>query len=459
MTNQSAKMATVQDFKLSRYGRASTVASPVNHMMAAFAGDFREGTDVNLGVGYVNEQTIPRELIQASLAHVTANPQIYRTPFNYGGPAGAGYLVDSIRRFFADRRIGGLTRELLETKQIVIGASGATSLLEALATVLGPGIVLTSDPNYYIYTDLLDRIGFEIVAVPEDDDGIDTDRLAQAIDALGERRQEVSFVYVVTVNNPTCSILSNARRGKLVRIVTQLGNRLGRKVPLLMDTAYELLVHDPDVPRPESALLHDESGIVYEIGTLSKILAPALRIGFMIGEASNLTEAVVQKVSDVGFSAPLVNQGIASHLLDHCVDQQLDEVKRGYRAKARRMQRWIDEHLGEHLSHCVGGSAGFYFYLTLNKIETHEQSPFFRFLSRTTGDHKMDGRPGGRRPRVIYVPGEYCVHPAGALVDVSRRQLRLSYGFEEIERIEQALRLMGQACRYAIEHGDNISMT
>ena len=439
----------MNDFSLSAYGSASTVPSPVNRMMAAFAADFREGTDINLGVGYVNEATIPRGLIREALAHVTDHPQIYRSPFNYGGPAGSPVLVEAIRRFYIERRIGGLTPEVLAGKQFIVGVSGATSLLEALAGILPAGIVLTSDPNYYIYTNLLERLGFEIVAVPEDEAGIDTDRLAEAIGALRNRRDRVSFVYVVTVSNPTCSVLSNERRRRLVEIVTDLSVAIGRKVPLLMDAAYELLVHDPTVPRPKSALLYDRLGIVHEIGTLSKILAPALRIGFLIGAESPLTAALVQKVSDVGFSAPLANQGIAARLLQQGVDGQLEAVNRGYRHKAQRMRGWIDRHLGGVLADCRGGSAGFYFYLTFKDLDTHEDSAFFRFLARRTGDGRIDGPAGARPPRVAYIPGQHCVHPRGALVEVGRRQLRLSYGFEELDRIESALAIMGEACAYA----------
>ena len=50
---------------------------------------------------------------------------------------------------------------------------------------------------------------------------------------------------------------------------------------------------------------------------------------------------------------------------------------------------------------------------------------------------------------MIYIPGQYCVHPAGELVRVGRRQLRLSYAYEELPAIERAIRLMRQAVDYA----------
>ena len=70
------------DVSLSPYGNASSTPSPVNRMMDAFAADFRPGCDINLGVGYVNERTIPVALIREALEHVLANPSRHKTPFN-----------------------------------------------------------------------------------------------------------------------------------------------------------------------------------------------------------------------------------------------------------------------------------------------------------------------------------------------------------------------------------------
>jgi DNA-binding transcriptional MocR family regulator len=439
----------LETIELSEYGRASSVPSPVNRMMAAFAADFRDCLDINLGVGYVNENTIPRGWIEEALHEVLADPQKHRVALNYGGPTGSANLIESIRRFHVERGIGGLTEDVLRKNEIIIGPNGATSLLEGIAHVLAPGIVVTCDPMYYIYCNFLERMGFQVCAVPEDEEGLDTDRLEATLRDLGERRRDIRFFYVVTVSNPTCSILSNRRRRRLVEIGARLSRDLRRKVPVVFDKAYENLIHDPTAERPESGLLVDELGIVYEIGTLSKILAPALRIGYMIGPAGPLVKAMVQKTSDAGFSAPLITQEIASCLLDRHVVEQIERVNAGYRQKAAATRRWIDAHLGEWLGACSGGKAGFYFYLTFERIETHERSAFFRFLSRTTGRPPIDEPDGKRGPRVAYIPGEFCVHPGGEMVEPGRRQLRLSYGFEELPRIGQAVRLMREAAAHA----------
>lgn len=435
--------------RLSPYGQASTRPAPVSRMMAEFSHDFRDGIDLNLGIGYVNENTIPVESFQAALQAVAADPVRYRQAFNYGSPAGAANLIGALRRFLAGPRGAGLTPALLETRTLAIGACGATSLLDAIAQVLPAGIFVTSDPMYYIYAEALERRGFEILAVPEDQEGPDLDALRRKLAALGPRTDEIACFYFVTVNNPSCTLLSNRRRRALLDVAAELCRRLDRRIPIFYDLAYEWLLHDPAVEPFRSVLSDDELGITFEIGTLSKILAPALRIGYVLGPAGPLMNALVQKTSDIGFSAPVFVQEMAGYLLDHGIDQQLDQVNAGYRAKARAVRAGLDLHLGEYLEEVRGGSAGFYFYLTFRDIETHPDSAFFRFLTRTTGDPAVDGPAGAMHPRVLYIPGTYCVDSRGDLAERGRRQLRLSYGFEEAGRIVDALSVMREAAEYA----------
>ena len=337
----------IRDVLLSEYGKASSVPSAVNRMMTDFAVGFRDGYDINLGVGYVNENTIPRQQIQIACEAVLANPKKYRAALNYGGAQGSPNLIASIRKFHVDNRIGGIKKDTFNTRDIVIGANGATSLLESVTHLLPAGIVFTADPMYYIYCNDLGRKGFTVVAIPEDNEGLQTDLLRAKLDTLRSGKESIQFFYVVTVNNPSCTILSNRRKREIVEIVTQLSYEVGRKIPLFFDNAYRDLVHDNTVEPLESALCYDELGIVSEIGTLSKILAPGLRIGYLIGPKGAFLNSIIQRTSDIGFSAPLINQEIASYLLDNGIEAQIEKVNKGYRQKAKQVKTWITELLGD----------------------------------------------------------------------------------------------------------------
>ena len=441
----------IRDVLLSEYGKASSVPSAVNRLMTDFAVGFRDKCDINLGVGYVNEQTIPHQQIQRACEKVLAHPKKYRASLNYGGAQGSPNLIESLRRFHIENRIGGITEQTLNNRGIIIGANGATSLLESITHLLPAGIVLTADPMYYIYCNDLERKGFSVIAIPEDDKGLDTELLKAKLAALGDEKQAIRFLYVVTVNNPTCTILSNNRKRELVDIVTRLSYEVGRKIPIFFDNAYRDLVHDSSVQPLESPLCYDTLGIVSEIGTLSQIIAPGLRIGYLIGPNGPFLNSIIQRTSDIGFSAPLINQEIASYLLDHGIEAQIEKVNSGYHQKAKQVKAWIAELLGDSVQECRGGSAGFYYYLTLKQTATDATSNFFRFLTLTTGKESIDGPLDAQHPKVIYIPGEHCVHPNGEMVEVGRQQLRISYGFEELPQIHTALKLMKSAIAYSIE--------
>jgi 2-aminoadipate transaminase len=459
----TSPLLQLADVRLSEYGQSCARPSPVSQLMQEFSRGFRVGVDVNLGVGYVNEDTIPGEAIAAAFNYVATHPEQYPHAYNYGESKGSQRLESALRRFFLRHELGGYTRATLEQREFAIGANGATSLLFAFAQVMPRGVVITSDPQYYIYSDMLRRLGFSLRTVAEDDDGIDLDALETLLEGCGD---EVSFVYIVTVGNPSAAILSNERRERLTRAVTRLSRRLGRKVPLLLDEAYEWLIHDAAHDSAAtrgaqylSGALWDELGLVYELGTLSKVLAPSLRIGFVLGPAGVLLDALIQCTNDIGFSAPLLNQEACAYLLDTVVDDHVRSVRDGYATKGKLVKAALDRELSAWLEHCVGGRAGFYYYLTLKGIETHSASPFYAHCSRTTGELAT-----AELPRIIYLPGNLCVDQS---VDAdgskspaavrSARQMRLSFGFASSTELERGITLLGEAARAAKDAQAKIS--
>ena len=63
------------NYSFSALAQASLTPSAINELTAGFAEDFREGVDINLGVGYVNDRTIPFEAIQKAYAEIVARPE------------------------------------------------------------------------------------------------------------------------------------------------------------------------------------------------------------------------------------------------------------------------------------------------------------------------------------------------------------------------------------------------
>ncbi len=429
-------------YHFSNLAKASITPSVVNQLTASFAEDFREGLDINLGVGYVNDKTIPTNAIQEAYTEIINDPIKYRNALNYGGPEGSPNLREAIKSYYLKYEIGDLQESDFVHRKILIGANGATSLLDAFSDLIQPGIVITADPYYYIYTETLENKGFKILGIPEDEEGLNTEALRTALSDIA--LHEISFFYIVTVNNPSTILLSNKRKQEIVDIAQEVSQITNKKIPVLFDKAYEDIIHNSAAIKPISGLKHDQFQQVFEVGTLSKILAPALRIGYMICPDNEFAQVMTQRTSDIGFSAPLINQEIAGWLLQNYIHQQKEQVNTGYQAKAKFIIKLLNQYLKPYINRFSGGDAAFYFYITFNNIRTDKSSDFFKYLSRTTGNPEIDGK-NEKKARLIYIPGTIC-----SKTDAAKYQLRLSYGFEEPEVFEKAVKMMAEACSYSL---------
>lgn len=438
-------MATSTSF--TSYGKNLLEVAPVSRLMASFARDFRPEIDINVGVGYVNEATLPYVALVEATRMVVDSPNTYRSSLNYGDPAGSHQLRSAIMNMLTSQALAG-DDVVIRSKEILVGTNGATSLLEGLAQILEPGLVIMSDPVYYIYSYFLERKGFRILALPEDAHGLVPDRLEEALSGDASDLVDLRFIYVVSISNPTSTVLTNDRRHRIVDIVNRFVDRSGRYIPLIFDQAYSGLIHDPQVEPQESAFRHDRNQLVHEIGTLSKILAPALRIGYIVGPTGELMSALQERNSDAGFSASVINQQIAAVLLNEFLPSQQRRVLDGYRQRAVEVRHAINEKLAGYIEEVRGGQAGFYYYITFKEIPTHDNSDFYKFLSRTTGNKKVDNSEGFILPRVAYIPGQYCVSASGELIAHGNRSLRFSYGFEPLDRLISAVAMIAEAAEY-----------
>jgi DNA-binding transcriptional MocR family regulator len=432
----------------SGYGDKLSQKAPVSQLMASFARDFRPGIDINVGVGYVNEETLPYEAVIEATKKVLSSPEEFRSTLNYGDPAGTRHLRKAIHDMLVDDALPE-DKALIRTKEVLVGTNGATSILEGIAQSFEPGIVIMADPVYYIYSYFLERKGYQIIGLPEDAHGMIPESLEAILNSPKVSPDSLRFIYVVSVSNPTSTILSDHRRHQIVDIVNRYCEEKKVFIPLIFDQAYMGLIHDPTVEHQSSSFRNDRNHLVFEVGTLSKILAPALRIGYILGSSGPIMHMLEERNTDVGFSASPLNQQISAVLLRDYLQEQRSEVLKGYQERAQRIRQAIDDQLGPWLSEVRGGQAGFYFYLSFDGVETHPESHFYHYLSRTTGNPAIDGSHSHKNIRLAYIPGEFCVLKGGELEEEGRRSLRFSYGFEPIEKLIQAVHLIKEALEYS----------
>jgi 2-aminoadipate transaminase len=154
----------------------------------------------------------------------------------------------------------------------------------------------------------LKRRGVNIVGVPVDHDGLRIDALKAALEDLARRAIRPKYIYTIpTVQNPTATVMSEGRRVELLDLASRHG------VPIFEDECYADLVWDGRRPRALRAMANDDR--VVHIGSFSKTIAPALRIGFLVAGWPLMSRILAVK-SDGG-SGALEQMVLAEYCGEH----------------------------------------------------------------------------------------------------------------------------------------------
>ena len=189
-------------------------------------------------------------------------------------------------------------------REDIVVTTGSQQAISLVADVLlGPGDnVVVENPTWPGALEAFQQRGANLLPIPVDRDGMDVDRLEELLVS-----QAPKLIYAVpTFHNPTGSVMSAERRMKLVNLARRYD------VPILEDDALREVRFGMPLPRPLAAL--DTSGNVVHIGSFTKALLPAARIGYLSGPAP-LREAVVERKrwADL-FTTPLMQMLVAEYL-------------------------------------------------------------------------------------------------------------------------------------------------
>ena len=218
---------------------------------------------------------------------------------------------------------------------IVSGSLQALDLVNHALLARGDTVIIEQDTYQGALTRLA-RLGVNTVGIPLDGEGMRMDALAAALAGLKRRSIRPKYIYTIpTVQNPTGTVMHESRRAELLKLSEQYG------APIFEDDCYADLVWDGQ--RPPALHAMSRTGGVIHIGSFSKSIAPALRVGFIVAGWDILSRMLALK-TDAG-SGALEQMVLAEYCAPH-FSEHVPALRRGLRAKLDTLMEALNEQFG-----------------------------------------------------------------------------------------------------------------
>ena len=310
----------------------------------------------------------------------------------------------------------------IENADLIVTTGSQQALDLVGKTLINPGDkVIVEGPTFLATIQCFRLYGADLISAPVDDEGVDVDNLEQLI-----ATHKPKFVYLIpTFGNPSGATLSLARRKRILELAVKTGTLVIEDDPygdLYFDAPPppSLLAFSADVPGSRDWLVH--------CGSLSKVLSPGLRVGWMVAPAALLGKAVMCKQFSDAHTSTFAQATAAAYLQSGRLPAELAKVRAVYAARARCMCDALEREVGDAIRF-VRPAGGLFVWATL------------------TGANGAisDGSALAKRAidnNVAFVPGT----PFFAQ-DPDPRTLRLSFATADEDKIEAGIAKLAQAIR------------
>jgi DNA-binding transcriptional MocR family regulator len=240
---------------------------------------------------------------------------------------------------------------------ITAGISQGLDLVCALFSQPGD-VALVESPVYHLALKVLQDHGLELTPVDTDANGMRPDSLAAALERVRRDGRRARFIYTVpTYNNPSSATLPVDRRQEVAALAASAG------ATILEDDVYRHLWFDAPPPPPLQSLA--EPGVVLRLGSFSKILAPGLRLGWLLAPSDIVDRCNASGLLDSG--------GGLSHLIAHAagqfinmgfLDAHVPRLRASYKARCAALLQGLTEQMPEGVM-WTRPAGGFFVWVTL----------------------------------------------------------------------------------------------
>jgi 2-aminoadipate transaminase len=317
---------------------------------------------------------------------------------------------------------------IVATVDNILITSGSQQALDLIAKLLinrGDRILVES-PTYLGALQAFDLMGAEYVTVPVDDDGLQTCNMEQAL------RSGPKFMYILpNFQNPGGVTLSRKRRDELV----ELSDRYG--IPIIEDDPYGQLRYEgehisPLVVLDRTNLLRDNGyklGNVIYLSTFSKVLAPGLRVAWIVAPPDVIAKLVQIKQSTDLHTSTFTQMVTYEAARDGFIDEHVKLIRATYKVRRDAMLSALNDFFPPEVSW------------------THPHGGLFLWVTMPPGVDSSRLLELALRQNVAFVPGE-PFYPNGD----TGSHMRLNFSNAAPEQIREGIRRLSIAVAHELEH-------
>jgi 2-aminoadipate transaminase len=334
----------------------------------------------------------------------------------YGATEGFNPLREQLAQFMTSKGAKDVAPDQL------IVTTGSQQALDLLGkTLVGPGDkVIVEGPTFLATIQCFRLYGADLVSAPVDGNGVQTDKLEQLI-----AEHKPKFVYLIpTFGNPSGAMLSAERRRRVLEMAVK------HNTLIVEDDPYGDLYFGEAPPPSLLAMSHEVPGsrdLLVHCGSLSKVLSPGLRVGWMVGPAELLAKATMCKQFSDAHTSTFAQATAAEYLKAGRMPATLAKVRSVYAQRARVMGDALRRDLGEAVSF-VQPQGGLFVWARLTGA----------------GGKVRDGNEYAKRAieqGVAFVPGApfFCANPDHATFRLSFATASEDKILEGVARLARAL--------------------
>ena len=295
--------------------------------------DFPEPGKLIFNDGFPDSRLAPIEELIRSMRSLS-RLATHKKYLMYGGAQGTGLLRETLAEFLSDTR--GLP---ISPRNILITRGAQMGTYISASIVLDPGDqIIVGEPGYSGANLTFQQLGAKINFVPVDEEGLDIDGVEKLC-----RNKKIRMVYVIPHHhNPTTVTLTPERRIRLLELSVKY------KFAIIEDD-YDYDFHYASKPMMPMASLDRHGSVIY-IGTLTKTLAPAIRIGFLVAPENFIRHATsLRKALDTQGDS-LMENAIAGLYKDGTIPSHIKKSVKMYKERRDHFCSLLAQELGDHVS-------------------------------------------------------------------------------------------------------------